>query len=183
MTRAHLYYNDEVIMKAADLANKSYEFLGQQVLILVEEVEQFGRLLPFLKHPVKFAHGPLTKQNIGDVPEAYQKVDVKELVEDFNARKFPFLVGTSCISTGTDIQPAEHVIYLRGGKSEVQVRQSVGRGTRRIEGQGKTCFNFTDFVVEVDAIPSATCVEKHAKERAKIYADIYPNSVEEISYG
>jgi superfamily II DNA or RNA helicase len=181
MTRAHLYYNDEVNAIASDLANKSVQHLNQQVLVLVEELEQYQKLKPLLKFPSKFAHGPISKENLKYVPEADQRCDVKALVKGFNAREFPILVGTSCVSTGTDIQSVEHVIYLQGGKSEVGVRQAIGRGTRKIEGQGKTCFNFTDFMVECTAFDRETCIEKHARERARVYETVYPDSLQEVS--
>jgi superfamily II DNA or RNA helicase len=184
MTRVHLYYNDEVLRAAADIANKSVEFLHQQVLVLVEEYEQFQRLLPLLKFEVGFAHGPITKDNKDVIPAAYHDTDNKELVAKFNAKQLPILVGTSCISTGTDIQTVENVIFLRGGKSEVQVRQACGRGTRKIEGTGKTCFNFTDFRVSVDCMPEGqkSVVERHLEERLEIFDDIYPNATTEMNY-
>lgn len=181
MTRVHLYYNQDVIRAAAALANKSVSFLGHQVLILVQELEQFQVLLPWLKHSVRFAHGPVAKADLKYVPEAYQKCDVKALVKAFNAREFPILVGTSCISTGTDIQSAEHVIWLRGGKSEVELRQGVGRGTRKVDA--KRFFNFSDFCVRVAALQEPTCVEKHAFARAEILQGIYPNSFKEVPRG
>jgi superfamily II DNA or RNA helicase len=181
MTAAHLFYNDEVVSAAALIANMSVSQLNQQVLVLVEEYEQFARLLPHLRHEVEFAHATLTKENLQYVPERYQKVDNKALVNAFNARKFPILVGTSCISTGTDIQPVENLIYLCGGKSEVQVRQACGRGTRMIPGQGKTCFNFTDFRVHHDGPDGGPgIVERHLEARKEIFEDIYPGTTTEV---
>lgn len=183
MTRAHLYYNQEVLAAAAKVINQCVGLLNHQVLVLIEEYEQFQRLHPLLKHPVAFAHGPITKANRDAIPEAYHKTDNGELVAAFNRREVPILIGTSCISTGTDIQTAEDVIFLRGGKSEVQVRQGCGRGTRKIPGQGKQFFNFTDFRVHVDCMPEGqqSVVERHLEERKEIFEDIYPGSIKEVT--
>lgn len=185
MTRVHLYYNQEVLQAAADIANQSVSVLGQQVLILIEEYEQFQRLLPLLKHQVGFAHGAITKENRDFIPSVYHDTDNGELVARFNAKGLPILVGTSCISTGTDIQTVENVIFLRGGKSEVQVRQACGRGTRKIQGTGKVAFNFTDFRVNVECMPKGqkSVVERHLEDRLEIFDDIYPNATTEIQYG
>jgi superfamily II DNA or RNA helicase len=166
MTRRHLYYNPEVNAAAGDIANKSIELLGRPTMILVEEIEQFTHLLPYLRHRAVFAHGGVTAENKDKLPVEYHKSDPDALVADFNAGKVNLLVGTSCIATGTDIQAARQIIYLRGGKSEIQVKQAVGRGTRLCEG--KTDCYFTDFDVK-----NIDTTHRHAMERASIYADIY----------
>lgn len=168
MTRKHLYYNEEVLKAAADVVNKSVSLLKRPTLILVEELEQFTKLLPYLKHPVKFAHGGVNKENKDRLPPAYHESDPDKLVEDFNAGKFMVLAGTSCISTGTDIRVVEQIVYLMGGKSEIKVKQAVGRATR-LSGTKKDCF-FTDFcVVNVES------TLRHAMARKAIYEEIYPD--------
>lgn len=173
MTRAHLFYNDRVNQLAAEIANNMVEQMGRQVLILVEEMEQLSCLLPYLKHEVRFAHGGVTKENKDKVPSQFHDSDPNALVKEFNAGKFPILVGTSCVTTGTDFQNVECIISIQGGKSEVQVKQSVGRGTR-LAGTKTDCF-FIDFDV-------ANCdvTTRHAEARREIYRDIYP-SLEEMS--
>jgi superfamily II DNA or RNA helicase len=168
MTRAHLYYEPTVNSKAGEIANLMIEELDRQVVILVKEVEQISWLLPHLRHEVKFAHAALTEENRKKVPYEYWESDPTALVDDFNAGKFKILVGTSCITTGTDIQTVGCIIYLQGGKSEIQVRQAVGRGTRKPPGK-EDCF-FIDFdVVNVEKL------HNHALERAEIYQEIYPD--------
>jgi superfamily II DNA or RNA helicase len=177
MTRKHLFYNRIVTEIAADLANKFVSHMKRPTIILVEEVEQFGRLLPHLKHEARFAHGPLTKENKESVPEAYHKDKPKDLVQLFNEGKLPILVGTSCIATGTDIQVAEAEIYLMGGKSEIKVKQGLGRETRGgFKGSvvnpwtGKQKLDSIHVDFEVSNIDILT---RHADERASIYADVY----------
>lgn len=190
MTREHLYRNRLVLLQAAEIINRSVEYLGHQVLVLIDEVEQFSLLRPLLNRGVGFAHGPLTpttyktddqgdrilgrdgypivkaKGNRDSVPEEYWESEPNKLVEDFNAGKFSILVGTSCISTGTDIRSVKTMVYLKGGKSEIEVKQGVGRCTRKVPG--KTACTVYDF--DVANIP---ILSKHAKARKDIFDDIY----------
>lgn len=169
LTRQHVYYSDRVNAVAADIANRSVGQMGRPTLILVDEIEQFALLLPYLKHEVRFAHGgSLTKVNRDRLPEAFHESDTAKLVADFNARRFPILVGTSCVATGTDLCAPGSVLYLRGGKSEIEVRQGVGRGTRLFPGK-EDCM-FFDFGITNDST-----LERHAKARAAIYRSIYPS--------
>lgn len=177
MTRKHLYYNPRVIRQAAEIANLSVERLGHQVLILVDEIEQFTRLLGALKHVAKFAHGPLQAGNVDKVPVEYRDDDPNDLVRRFNAREFPILVGTSCISTGTNILSVKTCIYLKGGKSEIEVKQGIGRCTRLMPEIGKTACTIVDFDVT-----NVSVLTKHAHERKKIYEEIYgPVNVVELT--
>ena len=177
MTREHLYYNPVVLMQAAEVINQSVGSLGHQVLVLIDEVEQFTRLLPLLKFKAQFAHGPLSKDNIGKVPAAYHEADNADLVRRFNASEFPILFGTSCISTGTDIRSAKTMVYLKGGKSEIEVRQGVGRCTRLERSLGKTACTVVDFDVK-----NVEVVHRHTIARKKIYNDIY-GPVEDVDWG
>jgi superfamily II DNA or RNA helicase len=165
-TRAHLFYNPDVNRRAGQIANMAYEKYGP-VLILVEEVEQIAHLLPHFRFPASFAHGGLTKGNKGKVPQQFHDADVDKLVADFNAGKIPILVGTSCISTGTDLCANKATIYLQGGKSEIQVRQGpVGRSTRLHDGK-------TECMVYDFSIDNIETLKRHSEARAKIYTDVY----------
>lgn len=168
MTRAHVYYNPELNAKAADLANKAVTLMGRPTVILVDEFEQLTYLLPHLRYEVRFAHGGVTKENKAKIPSQFYDSDPKKLVQEFNAGKFPILVGTSCIATGTDIQAAGAILYMRGGKSEIEVKQSVGRGTRLFPG--KTDCIFIDF-----GISNVDTLKRHAEARRDLYRDIYPS--------
>lgn len=166
MTRTHLFYNDAVNERIGKLINSSVD-AGRPVVVLIEEVEQFSRLLPHLRHEARFAHGPLG-ENKAKVPSPYWNCDVTQLVDDFNAEKYPILIGTSCISTGTDIKAVKTLVFLQGGKSEIGVRQAVGRTTRL--HPGKT--NCTVIDVNVYNVP---VLARHFKERVKIYNALYPS--------
>lgn len=172
LTRAHLYYNPIVIQQAAFLANNFVKQFNHQVLILIDEIEQFTKLLPYLEHKAEFAHGPLGN-NKTKVPEQYWDTKPNDLVERFNNNEFPILIGTSCISTGTDIRSVQTLIYLQGGKSEIQTTQAVGRATRKTPT--KNSCNVIDF----DVVNDEVC-HRHALERTEIYNGLYP-PVEELT--
>lgn len=163
MTRKHLLYNPDVIQEAANIANATCT-LGKQVLILIDELEQFSHLLPHLQHRVGFAHAAQGKSKAKIAP-AYQKSDPTALVTEFNAGKLPILVGTSCIGCGTDVKANAVTINLVGGRSEIQVRQgAIGRSTRKHPPVDKTSCRIIDF--DVTNVP---ITHRHARERAAIY--------------
>jgi len=165
-TRKHLYYNDIVNKAAAKIIDLAVERQGHQVLVLVEELEQFAHLLRFVKSPMRFAHGGITEATKDKIPKEYHTSDPQALVDLFNANKIPVLVGTSCIATGTDIRENRSTVYLMGGTSEIQVRQAVGRNTRLTEGK-TSCHHF-DF-----SVSNVPLLERHAECRRAIYEDIY----------
>ena len=169
LTRAHVYYNEAVNKAAAMFANKAVAVMGRPTLILIDELEQFSKLLPYLGYDVRFAHGGVTADNKQFVPEKYHDSNPDQFVEEFNDGKFPILVGTSCIATGTDIKVAAAIIYLRGGKSEVEVRQgAVGRGTRLVPGK-------EDVIVIDFGILNVEPLKRHAEARRAIYKSVYPS--------
>jgi len=188
MTRKHLYYNPLVLKQAAEVINLSVEKLGHQVLVLIDEVEQFTRLLPLLRHKAEFAHGDLQGPtyypsgkikdpgNKDKVPTAYHESDPGKLVKGFNNGEFPILIGTSCISTGTDIQAVKTMVYLKGGKSEIEVKQGIGRCTRLRKDLEKNACTVVDFDVE-----NIDILSRHAMYRRQIYYDIY-GPVEQVEW-
>jgi superfamily II DNA or RNA helicase len=129
-------------------------------------------VLPLLEAEVGFAHGGATTATKEKIPPDYRKSDPEELVKRFNERKLPILVGTSCIATGTDIQAVKTMIYLRGGRSEIELSQGIGRGTRMFQlgDYTKDSFNFFDF--DVCNVPT---LHRHTLERIRICKEIYPN--------
>lgn len=160
-TRKHLFYADSIVREVANVVN-SCVAKGLPTVVLVKEIEQFSKLLPHLKHEPDFAFGSLTDENKSLVPESYWKSTPDECVAKFNAGDSKLLVGTTCISTGTDIKPVRALVYWQGGKSEVQVKQAIGRGTRVVPG--KTDFYVFDF----DVVNSPT-LHRHSKDRIYHY--------------
>lgn len=167
MLKKHLYENVEIHKKFALMANKCAAS-GRQVLIMIDHVEQFPYLVGNLTHEFKFAHGPLDKKHKQIIDSRFHKSDNSKLVESFNNREFPILVGTSCISIGTDILPVNDIFNLQGGSSPIKFPQLVGRGTRKVEG--KNSFNFFD--PDIRNIPT---LHRQTANRVEIYRDMYDN--------
>jgi superfamily II DNA or RNA helicase len=185
LVRIHLLENPDVLDRACSIANSAVKLLGHQVLILIDELNQFRLIEPRLKHPCGFAHGQdNTAEAKRILPKAFQRSDPTDLVDRFNNNEFPILVGTSCISTGTDIQNVRTAIILTGGKSEIAIPQAVGRCTRRgklLDGTLKSSCNVVDFapMLNTDSYDDSqgsknlSPVFRHALARSKIYRGIY----------
>jgi superfamily II DNA or RNA helicase len=174
MTRHHLLYNPKVVEAVGKLVNAAVT-AGFPTLVLIDEVEQFTKLLPYVKGDIGFAHGPLTDDNRDKVPADYQESKPKELVDRFNAGELPILVGTSCIQTGTNIKPVKFLVYWAGGSSEIQVKQAIGRGTRL--SPGKTFCHVVDFMVDDHREKSDGRLEygpvgRHGEIRHAIYDEL-----------
>lgn len=166
MNRVHLHDNPKVYEHAGGLIKHALR-AGRRPLVLVEEVPQFGRLLPFLGGvKAGFAHGGVNKDNRDSIPKAHHRSDPMALVQAFDAGELACLVGTQTIGTGTDIKTASFVVDLVGLASEVRVRQNVGRGTR--VHPSKKDFIYVDYDIR-----NQPTLSRHAAKRAKIFDDIY----------
>jgi len=129
MKRVHFLGNKNIAAFSAKLANAQAAALGRQTLILVEELDQIRMILPLLKCRVAIAHAEKNAARLAEI--GLHKVDPAESVEAFNKHEVDALVGTSCISTGTNIYPTHHTINWQGGTSEIKTKQgAVGRSVR-----------------------------------------------------
>ena len=169
-TRIHLRYNQRINNHAVKLAKHAVS-KGRRVLILIAEVEQFKYLMKagiLDGLSVGFAHGGgLKKEQKEELPKQFHKSDPMQLVEDFDNGKFQVLVGTSCISVGTDLRSVSCIINLVGLTSEIQVRQGViGRGTRLFPGK-------TDNIINDYCVTNVDKQLTHAKKRIKIFNSVY----------
>lgn len=129
MKRAHFLKNRNICAFVAKLANAEATAKRRQTLVLVEELEQIAMLLPLLKVPTAIAHSEKKPQRLVDL--GIEKVDPAESVEMFNRGDAMVLIGTSCISTGTNIYPVHNCINWQGGASEIRTKQgAIGRSVR-----------------------------------------------------
>jgi superfamily II DNA or RNA helicase len=167
MNRAHLQQNRNVYRHAAELINKAVIEKKRRVLVLVDTVDQYQRLLDGgLTVTSMFGHGPLTKDNRELVPVAQRNFHPMDLVADFDLGKFPVLVATGALSCGTDIRSADLLVNIVGLTSEIETRQGVGRGTRLFPGKIDTIY------IDYD-VYNCDIMHRHAKKRLKIYNEIY----------
>ncbi len=178
-TRKCLYLAPRVVSTVADMVNRLARS-GRPTLVLIDELEQFTALLPHLQHEVGFAYGGVRGnakrrgEIMAKIPEKHRKSNPLALVREFNQGKFPILIGTSCITIGADIKAASAGFYWRGGKSEVDVRQGVGRFLRLVPGK-------TDALIfDIDPTDGGIA-HKHARVRAEVYKQIY-HDYEEIPW-
>lgn len=171
MKRKHFLYNDEILQKAADIAN-AFGQKNRHTLILVEEIEQISRLSKLLKVPFGYIHGNTTKKD--DLKKyGIEKSNLEETLLDFNMGKIKVLIGTDCISTGTNIF-CHAGINLQGGASEIGVKQGIiGRMVRRIDKS-----RFAKFLEPKDKayifdfrVKDIEMMERHLQNRIKFYKE------------
>lgn len=167
-TRQVLFASRRINEVIGGLVNQMVD-LGRPALVLVDELPQFACLLPFLRHPVRFAHGCEDRERLEEaVPPAYREADPLALADQFNEGAFPILVGTACLGTGVDLRATGAGFYLRGGKSENDMRQACGRFQRLHPGKSDV------WVFDVD-VTDGDIVHRHAEERLRIWRRIYPD--------
>lgn len=151
MIRQHYLRNPNIYENVDKILTKIQD---KQILILIDEIDQYQMLLNALESSQSIL---LVKG--GD--------DTSTLVKDFNNKKIRILVGTDCISTGTDLFP-DVLILIKGGKSPIEFRQAVGRGLRRTPEKSEVLvFDFNISNIEL--------LDKHSEERVDIYRSIYNN--------
>jgi superfamily II DNA or RNA helicase len=162
----HLQNNKNVYRHAAGLINHAVKEKGRRVLVLVDTVDQFKRLLDGgLRVSSAFAHGPLG-ENRSTVPEDQWKLRPMDLVKGFDNGEFPVLVATSCVSIGTDIKSADLLVNIVGLTSEIEIRQGIGRGTRLFPGKTDTVY------IDYNVIDNET-MARHAEKRRAIFDSVY----------
>jgi superfamily II DNA or RNA helicase len=161
--RTHVLHNPNIYDFVGKMTNKAVE-MGEQVLILIDQVDQIPYLESRLLHSRDYAFsGPVPK----GLSKTFKKTDPNELVDKFNNGKLKILVGTSCIGLGTNIKPVTTMFLILGGKSEVKFVQAVGRGTRKVNGK-ESC-NIFDF-----SITNIEEIKRHSDLRESIYNNLYP---------
>lgn len=172
MKRFHLLNNENIAKLSAKIANSVFKSKGEQTLILVEELSQIASVVKYLEVPYAYATGGGSKKELEEL--GLEKSDPTESVEKFNRGQVKVLIGTSCISTGTNIFPTHHTINWQGGTSEIKTKQgAVGRSVRKLKGSKFESYhvpkNFAmiwDF--NVVNIPD---MERHLEVRLGYYKD------------
>lgn len=129
--RTHFLYNEEIAKTAAQIANSAAENKNQSTLILVEELKQIQMLSKHLKAPYAYVHSA-SKAKAAEF--GLETVKLQDQVDLFNEGKVKVLIGTRCISTGTNMYPTHFTVNFMGGASEIITKQGpMGRSTRKLE--------------------------------------------------
>lgn len=151
---------------------------GWQTFIFVEHIET--HLIPLHKMlPIstKFLHRNSDKASIGSY--ALNNKQQKQVMEDFKAGKFQYLLLTDCGKAGIDVPNCKVVIQASGGTSEVELIQEAGRGTRT--HPGKTHFVLIDFMDNHDRTlqnMSLSRMETYRKQGWKIKTIENPKDID-----
>ena len=132
MKRVHFLRNTNICHFIAKLAAAKARTTRQQSLVLVDELGQVASLRRLLEAegiPTAIAHSEKRAQRLLEL--GLEKVDRRESIEKFNKAEAMVLIGTSCISTGTNIFPVHYCFNWQGGTSEIKTKQgAVGRSVR-----------------------------------------------------
>lgn len=171
MKQEHFLYNPEILEKTAQIVNALAD-KNETSLILVEEIEQIAKLAKLIKVPFGYIHGNTTKKE--DLKRlGIEKSDLTNTLLDFNMGKIKVLIGTDCISTGTNIF-CHNGFNLQGGASEIGVKQGIiGRMVRRLDRSRfakyhppKKVARLFDFKVQ-----GVDMMERHLATRVKFYEE------------
>jgi len=174
MKRAHFLNNRNIAAFIAKLI-KVESLKRRQTLVLVEELGQIAMLIKLLKEsdiPIAIAHSEAKLAKLTEL--GLEKVDVAKSVEKFNKGEALVLIGTGCISTGTNIYPTHNTVNWQGGSSEVKTKQgAIGRSVRLhnqnpwkencVEKQRATIWDF--------AVYDINLMERHLEDRISYYSD------------
>lgn len=141
--------NRMIIKTAKDLAKA-----GKTSLILISKIEHGNSLVEMAEligHPVVFIQGK-------------DDSDIRENVRGaLNRKEIKTVIATQIWKEGVDIKTLNAVINAAGGKSEIAVLQSLGRGLRTAEGK--------ESILLVDILDlSHHYLTSHLAERLAIYS-------------
>ena len=127
---------------------------GKTTLILVNKIHH-GELLQVLAEakglPAVFLHGA----SPGEVREATR--------ETFKKKEIPCVIATTVWKEGVNIPSLDCVINAAGGKSEIAVLQSIGRGLRRTKDKEQ--------VIIVDIVDQGKYLSEHFAQRLSLYLE------------
>ena len=172
MKRVHFLKNRNICAFIAKLANAEATVNRRQTLVLVEELEQIAMLLPLMKVPTAIAHSEKKADRLLSL--GFGKVNPNESVELFNQGKAMTLIGTSCISTGTNIYPTHNTANWQGGISEIKTKQgAIGRSVRLGEQNpwAAQCTPKTNSVIWDFDVYDCFIMSKHLRERLPYYKE------------
>jgi superfamily II DNA or RNA helicase len=170
--RVHLLGNDNIAEFIARLANADAKMNKRQTLVLVEELSQIAVLVSKLTVPFAYAHAESKKDRLEEL--GLTKVKPAESVEKFNKGEAMVLIGTSCISTGTNIFPTHNCCNWVGGGSEIKTKQgAVGRAVRKMSSSPYINNNAPKeaSVIWDFNVADVPLMVKHLEERIGYYKD------------
>lgn len=90
---------------------------------------------------------------------------VEQLIRRFKNEHFPSIAITvDLLTTGIDVPPICHIVFMRRVKSRILYEQMIGRATRRCDEIGKTVFKIYDPVDLYAALQSVNTMQPLVKD-------------------
>lgn len=138
--------------------NNLVKKLGKNTLILFSDIKNgYGKKI----HQRLLEWNANTFYIDGEV-ESSDRDRFKEIMETNNDAIIVASFGT--FSTGIDLKNVHHIVFAESTKAEVTIRQSIGRGMRKLAEKNQVIV--WDLVDRLDGY-----MEKHAKAREEIYQE------------
>lgn len=171
--RVHFLRNRNIASFIAKFCNTVCPATGEQVLVLVEELDQIKMLIDMLKVPYIYAHAEIKKDRLADL--GLDRVKTAESIDQFNKNdNASVLIATSVAHVGVNIYPAHHTFNFIGGTSEVKTKQAVvGRPARKMSSnpyaskcKPKPISRIYDFKVKDNEL-----MKKHLSQRIEYYSE------------
>ena len=172
MKRIHFLKNKNIARFIAKLANADATVNKRQTLVLVDELDQIAMLAPLLTVPYVYAHSEKRAARLAEL--GLTNVDKKESVEKFNMAEAMVIIGTSCISTGTNMFPTHNCVNWQGGSSEIKTKQgAVGRSVRFLHSSpwANKCVQKPKAIIWDFDVRDIEVMERHLDDRIGYYAE------------
>lgn len=170
--RVHFLRNRNILTFIAKFCNTVCPHTGEQVLVLVEELDQIATLASMLEVPFAYAHSEVNKVRLEEL--GLEKVKTAESIEKFNKNEVSVLMGTSVLHVGVNIFPTHHTFNWLGGNSEIKTKQAVvGRPSRKMSSnpwkdrcKPKPVSKIYDFLIKDSELN-----KRHLSERIEYYKE------------
>jgi superfamily II DNA or RNA helicase len=141
-----------------EFINRLVKKLGKNTLILFSDIKNgYGKKI----HQTLLEWNKNTFYIDGEV-ESSVRDQFKDAMEKNNDAIIVASFGT--FSTGIDLKNVHHIIFAESTKAEVTIRQSIGRGMRKLAEKNQVII--WDLIDLLDGY-----MEKHAKVRQEIYSE------------
>lgn len=170
----------------ADIANlykKSYPQMYKNGIILNRQRNKLiakeaalminqGKSVLIMLVDVVHGHAAMIQEILLDVYEYESfivnggtKIDLREEIKsNLKSKNIKCVIVTNCWSEGVDIPSLDVVILAGGGKSEIRVLQTVGRGLRTSEGKEE--------ILIIDLLDPYPYLAQHTLERLRVYYEM-----------
>lgn len=135
----------------------------EQILILVDRKDKVGAIINKFLNEKDLDNTYISGDN--------KKAEIINAIEKFNDKEIRILIGSTVIGEGVDIRSTEHLLMCRGGKSQIQIVQAVGRSVRLFKGKSEGIV--TDILFK-----NTNFLEKHLKQRLEIYKKQFAGEIE-----